>query len=128
MNVPLRLARLAAASLALLVSACASKPAPAPPPAPSEAEELVQSLTKFFALDAAQQAQTRAFAREFIERNTAIRASWERGEKMRPEMLLASRGKFDAEFTAILTPEQRRKYDQERNRLMLKGRSVQPGS
>jgi hypothetical protein len=129
MNVPHRLARLAAASLALLVSACASKPAAAPAPPPSdEAEEIVQSLTKSFALDAAQQAQTRVFARELIERNTAIHASWERGEKMRPEMLVANRGKFDAEFTAILTPEQRRKYDQERNRLLLKGRSVGPPS
>ena len=118
---------LVASALAVLLMACASsRPAPAPPP-PDEADSLVQSLTKFFALDAAQQEKTRAFARELIERHAAIRAAGDRGEKMRPELLLASRAKFDEQLTSILTAEQRRKYDQEWRRLMLKGRSVQPG-
>jgi hypothetical protein len=120
---------LLAVALAALVAACASsRPAPPPPPTDDAAESLVQSLTKFFALDAAQQEKTRSFARELVDRNAAIRAAWDRGEKMRPEMLLASSAKFDEQFTSILTAEQRRKYDQEWRRLMLKGRSVQPGS
>lgn len=124
-----RLARiLAAVVLPIVLTGCASKAAPVPPPPPDEAEDLVQSLAKFFALDAAQQEKTRGFARELIRRNAEIRAAWDRGEKMRPELLLASRAKFDEQFTAILTPDQRRKYDQEWRRLMLKGRSVQPGS
>jgi hypothetical protein len=113
---------------ALSTCACASKPAPPPPPpsAPSEVEELVSSLTKAFSLDAAQQEKTRQFARELIERNTAIRASWDRGEPVRPETLLASRGQFESQFTSILTNEQRRKYQEELLRLRTRTRSVQP--
>ena len=112
---------------ALLSQACASKPAPPPPQRPAdEAEELVASLTKAFSLDAAQQGKTLRFARELIERNTAIRASWDRGERVRPEMLLASRGQFESQFTSILSDEQRRKYQEESLRLRARSSSVRP--
>jgi hypothetical protein len=113
----------------LLPCACVSKPAPAPPPRPlDEVEVLVGSLTKTFSLDAAQQGKTRQFARELIERNTAIRASWDRGEPVRPETLLASRAQFETQFTSILTDEQRRKYQEEMLRLRGRTRSVRPPS
>ena len=89
---------------------------------------LVTSLTKTFSLDAAQQEKTRQFARELIERNTAIRASWDRGERVRPETLLASRAQFETQFTSILTDEQRRKYQEEMLRLRGRTRSVRPPS
>jgi hypothetical protein len=119
-----------------LTAACASKPAPAPapPPAaapapvpakpPDEADTLVASLTQTFGLDAIQREKTRQLARQLVERNTAIRAGWDRGGRVHPEALLASKSQFEKEFLSILTDPQRKKYQEERDRLLVKGRRV----
>lgn len=118
------------AVLAVGISACASKPAPPrePPRPPDEAEQLVSGLTGAFSLNPEQQDRIRPFAREFVDRNRAILEAWRQGEKIRPEALLASRAKFDIEFTSVLTPEQRRKYEREWRRAMIKNRLLEPPS
>ncbi len=118
------------AVLVLAISACASKPVPAPQPPkpPDDAEQLVSGLTGAFSLNPEQQDRIRPFAREFVDRNRAILETWRQGEKIRPEVLVASRAKFDMEFTSVLTPEQRRKYEREWRRLMVKGQLFEPPS
>jgi len=71
-------------------------------------------------LDKAQQARTQQLVEELYERNAKIREKWDRGGKVHPEELLASRGIFEKDFQAILTEDQRRVYADERLKLQMK--------
>ena len=114
------------AVLLLAAAACASAPAakPEPPRPPDASEKLVADLTEWLKLDASQQAKTREFARELIERNEKIRERWQQTKKPRSEELLASKGQFQSELFSILTPEQKKNYKDTAQRVMAKGRAV----
>jgi hypothetical protein len=110
----------AAASFALAAAfACRSAAPPPKPPAPDPAEEALAALTAGLKLDAAQQQKTRELLKEMAARNDRMSAAWANGERVRPEMLLASRAQFEQDFQAILTEPQRRVFLENRMRLML---------
>jgi hypothetical protein len=103
--------------------ACSSAPPPkpAPPPLPDSTEKLVRQLTEWLKLDASQQAKTRELARALVDRNQKIMDNWKVTKKPRPEELTASGGQFQAEFVAILSPEQRKTFAETSSRIMTKG-------
>jgi hypothetical protein len=101
-----------------VAGACASSKSPqAPPPAQ---DPIVSQLTELLKLDKAQQTRTQQLVEELYERNAKIREKWDRGAKVRPEELLASRGIFEKDFQAILTEDQRRVYADQRLKLQMK--------
>ena len=119
-------AQVLGAVLLLAAAACASAPPAKPEPArpPDASEKLVADLTEWLKLDASQQAKTREFARELIERNEKIRERWQQTKKPHSEELLASRGQFQSELFSILTPEQKKTYSETAMRVMAKGRTI----
>ncbi len=114
----------AAAILAIwtsLAAACASASShPTPPPRPAD-DPILTRLTELLKLDAAQQERTRLLLQELFDRNSKIREKWDRGSRVRPEELLASRGLFERDFVALLTEEQRRVFAEERMKVQVKG-------
>lgn len=102
---PMRVA-IAALVLALGASCASSTPPPKPVP-PDPSDETVTALTRWLTLDAAQQKRTRDLLHEMYDRTEKIRAGWSNGRRIRPEELATSRGMFERDFFAILTPEQR---------------------
>src|SRR5262245_5227582 len=99
--------RLAVALPASTAGACASSK-PAKTPARPPQDPVVVQLTQLLKLDSAQQARTEQLVEELYARNEKIRQKWDRGAKVHPEELLASRGIFEKDFQAILTEDQRR--------------------
>jgi len=104
-----------------MAGACASSKSPEPPPVQ---DPIVSQLTQLLKLDKAQQARTQQLVEELYERNARIREKWDRGGKVRPEELLASRGIFEKDFQAILTEDQRRVYADQRLQLQMKSSRV----
>ena len=110
--------------LAASLASASSSPKPQATPKPDAAEKLVSDLTGWLKLDSAQQAKTRAFARDMIARNDAIMERWQKTNKTHPEELNASRGQFQKELLSILTPEQKKLYADTATRVVAKGRAV----
>jgi len=101
-----------------MAGACASSKSSAPPPPVQD--PIVSQLTQLLKLDKAQQARTQQLVEELYVRNARIREKWDRGAKVHPEELLASRGIFEKDFQAILTEDQRRVYADQRLQLQMK--------
>lgn len=97
----------AAAALLLLAAGCAS--VREPPREPPE-DPVIVAMTQTFHLDAAQKERVRVLLKEFDDRNTLIRESWQKNGRVRIEELLASQGMFRRDFLAALTEPQRRIY------------------
>jgi Spy/CpxP family protein refolding chaperone len=116
----------AVASFALTaILACASSAAPPPKPIPPDpAEQVVAGLTASLKLDAAQQQRTRELLKALNDRNDRIREGWSKGERVQLEPLVASQMQFETDFQAMLTPEQRRTFAENRRRLVLQSRGV----
>jgi hypothetical protein len=103
-----------------LASCCASShQASAKPAPPDPAEEVLAALTQALKLDAAQQQKTRELLKQMADRDDKMHASWAAGARIDPHAPLASRAQFDAEFLAILTPEQQRIFRETRLRYMI---------
>jgi hypothetical protein len=103
------------------LAGCATSGAPSASP---PADPTVASLTRWLKLDPAQQARTQELLRELSDRNSAIQAGWNRGERMRPQALLESRAIFERDFLAILTPPQREQIGKAAVILATRGRGV----
>lgn len=115
---------LALAAVVCAAQGCAAR-ASTPPPkprAPDPAEEIVAALTQSLQLDAAQQQRTRELMKAMADRNDAIQARWARGARVDPTAIFASRGQFESELYAILTPEQKRVYSQNKTRMMIQSK------
>ncbi len=80
------------------------------------------ALTQALKLDAAQKKQTLELLHELYDRNEKIRAGWSNGGRVQPEELTNSQGRFEHDFFAILTPEQRMTLTQNRTLLNLRGK------
>jgi hypothetical protein len=91
-----------------------TKPAP-----PDPAGEVLAALTQALKLDALQQQKTRDLLKQMADRDDKMHADWAAGAKIDPHAPLASRAQFDAEFMAILTPEQQRIFRETRLRYMI---------
>lgn len=107
----------------LLASGCASDSKPKARPAPPDpAEQTVAAVTELLKLDAAQQQKLRQLLKELADRYDAIQAEWAAGKKVQPADLKASQAKFENDFAAMLTPEQMRRFREERIRLTIQAK------
>jgi len=107
----------------LFVCGCASDSKPKPKPAPPDpAEQTVAATAELLKLDAVQQQKMLQLLKELSDRYEAIHAAWANGKKVDPNELVASRAKFENDFSAILTPEQQKLYRETRVRLMIQSK------
>jgi hypothetical protein len=124
MVAPLARVLLAAALLMIRgVSAAAPAPQTTPAAAPDQSKKLVADLTQWLELDAAQQEKLEPLVRDFFARNEKIQQRWRETNKVRPEELKISQGRFQNDLVSILTPEQKKKYKDTVMRVMMKGKT-----
>ncbi len=119
----------------IAVSACSATPKPKPsapagtaqPADPTQAS--LAALTEYLKLDRVQQERTRLLFQELAERNKKIQEAWNRGERVRWEVLLGSQAIFERDFLSILTEDQKHSYADLKLKLMGGGRvrGVPPG-